>query len=163
MAPPVLTVEDLHTEIALHEGAVHAVDGVSFTVRRGELLGLVGESGCGKTMTALSIMRLLPAGGRIVRGRVLLGDEDITALSDRDVRAVRGKRIGMVFQDPMTSLNPTIPIGRQVAEPLKLHTDLSGPALTDRVTEMLGLVGLPQPGRRSTPTHTSCPAANANA
>jgi peptide/nickel transport system ATP-binding protein len=148
MAGPVLTVEDLHTEIALNDGAVHAVDGVSFTVQRGELLGIVGESGCGKTMTALSIMRLLPAGGRIVDGRVLLGDEDITALSDRDVRAVRGKRIGMVFQDPMTSLNPTIPIGRQVAEPLKLHTDISGHALINRVTEMLGLVGLPQPGRR---------------
>ncbi len=148
MTSPVLTVDDLHTEIAVHDGAVHAVDGVSFTVRRGELLGLVGESGCGKTMTALSIMRLLPAGGRIVGGHVLLGDEDITALSDRDVRAVRGKRIGMVFQDPMTSLNPTIPIGKQVAEPLKLHTDISGRALTDRVTEMLGLVGLPQPGRR---------------
>ncbi len=145
---PVLSVDDLHTEIAINDGAVHAVDGVSFTVNRGELLGLVGESGCGKTMTALSIMRLLPGGGRITGGSVVLGDVDLTALSERDVRAVRGKRIGMVFQDPMTSLNPTIPIGRQVAEPLKLHTDLAGRSLTDRVTEMLNLVGLPQPARR---------------
>ncbi|HEX4701067.1 MAG TPA: oligopeptide/dipeptide ABC transporter ATP-binding protein, partial [Pseudonocardiaceae bacterium] len=148
VAGPVLAVEELRTEIAVRDGAVRAVDGVSFTVNRGELLGIVGESGCGKTMTALSIMRLLPAGGRIVGGHVMLGGDSMTELSDRDVRAVRGKRIGMVFQDPMTSLNPTIPIGRQVAEPLKLHTDLSGPALTNRVTEMLGLVGLPQPSRR---------------
>jgi peptide/nickel transport system ATP-binding protein len=147
---PVLAVEDLHTEIAVHDGAVHAVDGVSFTVDRGELLGLVGESGCGKTMTALSIMRLLPGGGRITGGQVVLGDVDLTTLSERDIRAVRGRRIGMVFQDPMTSLNPTIPIGRQVAEPLRLHTDLSGRALTDRVVEMLGLVGLPQASRRLT-------------
>ncbi|HEX4724723.1 MAG TPA: ABC transporter ATP-binding protein [Pseudonocardiaceae bacterium] len=145
---PVLAVDDLRTEIAINDGAVHAVDGVSFTVNRGELLGIVGESGCGKTMTALSIMRLLPGGGRITGGHVVLGDVDLTTLSGRDVRAVRGKRIGMVFQDPMTSLNPTIQIGRQVAEPLRLHTNLSGRALTDRVTEMLNLVGLPQPSRR---------------
>jgi len=145
---PVLDVDDLHTEIAVNDGAVHAVDGVSFTVHRGELLGLVGESGCGKTMTALSIMRLLPGGGRITKGTVVLGDVDLTAMSEKDIRSVRGKRIGMVFQDPMTSLNPTITIGRQVAEPLHLHTDLAGRAMTDRVTEMLNLVGLPQPSRR---------------
>jgi len=139
MAGPVLTVEDLHTEIALNDGAVHAVDGVSFTVRRGELLGIVGESGCGKTMTALSIMRLLPAGGRIVDGRVLLGDEDITALSDRDVRAVRGKRIGMVFQDPMTSLNPTMRIGKQVAE---------AAGSEEEALKLLTAVGIPEPKRR---------------
>ena len=145
---PVLHVEDLRTEIAVSNGAVHAVDGVSFTVGRGELLGVVGESGCGKTMTALSIMRLLPSGGRISGGRVLLGGEDLVALSDKEIRKVRGKRIGMVFQDPMTSLNPTIQIGRQVAEPLKLHTELSAQQITDRVTEVLELVGLPQPAKR---------------
>ena len=109
---PILDVRDLRTEIAVSNGAVHAVDGVSFTVDRGELLGVVGESGCGKTMTALSIMRLLPSGGRIAGGRVLLGGEDLAAMSDKEIRKVRGKRIGMVFQDPMTSLNPTIHIGR---------------------------------------------------
>ena len=146
----ILDVQDLHTEIAVTDGAVHAVDGVSFTVGRGELLGVVGESGSGKTMTALSIMRLLPSGGRIASGRVLLGGEDLTALSDKEIRAVRGKRIGMVFQDPMTSLNPTIQIGRQVAEPLKLHTGLTARQITDRVTEVLELVGLPQPAKRLT-------------
>ena len=145
---PVLHVEDLRTEIAVRNGAVRAVDGVSFTVGRGELLGVVGESGCGKTMTALSIMRLLPDGGRIAGGRVLLGGEDLATLSDKEIRQVRGKRIGMVFQDPMTSLNPTIPIGRQVAEPLRLHTELSSRQITDRVTEVLELVGLPQPAKR---------------
>ncbi|HEY4456614.1 MAG TPA: ABC transporter ATP-binding protein [Pseudonocardiaceae bacterium] len=145
---PILDVQDLRTEIAVSNGAVHAVDGVSFSVDRGELLGVVGESGCGKTMTALSIMRLLPSGGTIAGGRVLLGGEDLAAMSDKEIRKVRGKRIGMVFQDPMTSLNPTIQIGRQVAEPLKLHTDLSGQQITDRVTEVLELVGLPQPAKR---------------
>jgi peptide/nickel transport system ATP-binding protein len=145
---PVLDVQDLRTEIAVTGGAVHAVDGVSFTVNRGELLGVVGESGCGKTMTALSIMRLLPSGGEIAGGRVLLGGEDLAALSDKEIRKVRGKRIGMVFQDPMTSLNPTIHIGRQVAEPLKLHTDLSAQQINDRVIEVLDLVGLPQPAKR---------------
>ncbi|HJP74016.1 MAG TPA: ABC transporter ATP-binding protein [Pseudonocardiaceae bacterium] len=146
----ILDVQDLRTEIAVSNGAVHAVDGVSFSVDRGELLGVVGESGCGKTMTALSIMRLLPAGGRIAGGRVLLGGEDLAALPDKEIRKVRGKRIGMVFQDPMTSLNPTIHIGKQVAEPLKLHTDLSAEQITARVTEVLELVGLPQPAKRLT-------------
>jgi peptide/nickel transport system ATP-binding protein len=146
----ILDVQDLRTEIAVGNGAVHAVDGVSFSVDRGELLGVVGESGCGKTMTALSIMRLLPAGGRIAGGRVLLGGEDLVALPDKEIRKVRGKRIGMVFQDPMTSLNPTIHIGKQVAEPLKLHTDLNAQQITDRVTEVLELVGLPQPAKRLT-------------
>jgi peptide/nickel transport system ATP-binding protein len=145
---PILDVQDLRTEIAVSDGAVHAVDGVSFSVERGELLGVVGESGCGKTMTALSIMRLLPSGGTIAGGRVLLGGEDLAAMSDKEIRTVRGKRIGMVFQDPMTSLNPTIQIGRQVAEPLRLHTDLSARQITDRVTEVLELVGLPQPAKR---------------
>ena len=145
---PILDVQDLRTEIAVSNGAVHAVDVVSFSVELGELLGGVGESGGGKTMTALSIMRLLPSGGTIAGGRVLLGGEDLAAMSDKEIRAVRGKRIGMVFQDPMTSLNPTIQIGRQVAEPLKLHTDLSARQITDRVTEVLELVGLPQPAKR---------------
>ncbi|HEY2696375.1 MAG TPA: ABC transporter ATP-binding protein [Pseudonocardiaceae bacterium] len=145
---PILDVQDLRTEIAVSNGAVHAVDGVSFSVDRGELLGVVGESGCGKTMTALSIMRLLPSGGRIAGGRVLLGGEDLAAMSDKEIRKVRGKRIGMVFQDPMTSLNPTIQIGRQVAEPLKLHTDYSAQQINDRVIEVLELVGLPQPAKR---------------
>ncbi|MFI5775867.1 dipeptide ABC transporter ATP-binding protein [Nocardia sp. NPDC051570] len=145
---PVLELDDLHTTIDVRGGVVHAVDGVSLRVERGELLGLVGESGCGKTMTALSILRLLPEGGRIASGRILLGGADIARMSEPELRRVRGGRIGMVFQDPLTSLNPTIPIGRQVGEPLALHSDLSPAARRDRVIEMLGLVGLPRAAER---------------
>jgi peptide/nickel transport system ATP-binding protein len=147
-AGPVLQVEDLRTEIEVRAGAVHAVDGVSFSVNRGELLGLVGESGCGKTMTALSIMRLLPETGKIAGGRVLLGGEDLASMTEQQMRGVRGRRIGMVFQDPMTSLNPTIQIGRQVSEPLKLHSDLGKDELAERAIRVLEMVGLPQPAKR---------------
>jgi peptide/nickel transport system ATP-binding protein len=140
---PVLEVDGLRTRMAVREGFVHTVDGMGLRVHRGELVGLVGESGCGKTMTALSIMRLLPPGGRIVGGRVLLSGTDLADLSEPAMRGVRGARIGMVFQDPMTSLNPTVPIGRQVAEPLRLHRKLAAREVTERVVEMLDLVGLP--------------------
>ncbi|HEX7659552.1 MAG TPA: ABC transporter ATP-binding protein [Pseudonocardiaceae bacterium] len=145
---PVLELDDLVTHLPVRDGEVHAVDGVSLRVRRGEMLGVVGESGCGKTMTALSVLRLLPPGGRIAGGRVLLGGTDLAGLSEPDMRAVRGSRIGMVFQDPMTSLNPTIPIGRQVAEPLRLHGKHTGAEIIDRVIEVLDLVGLPAAARR---------------
>ncbi|RDI67405.1 dipeptide ABC transporter ATP-binding protein [Nocardia pseudobrasiliensis] len=149
MTEPVLELDDLHTTIEVRDGVVHAVDGVSLRVGRGELLGLVGESGCGKTMTALSILRLLPEGGRIASGRILLGGEDIARLPEPELRRIRGGRIGMVFQDPLSSLNPTLPIGRQVGEPLELHTDLSPAARRERVLEVLGLVGLPRAAERS--------------
>ncbi len=145
---PVLELDGLRTTIDVRDGVVHAVDGVSLRVERGELLGLVGESGCGKTMTALSVLRLLPEGGRIASGRILLGGEDIAQMSESQLRRVRGGRIGMIFQDPMTSLNPTIPIGRQVGEPLELHSDLSPVARRERVIEVLGLVGLPHAAER---------------
>ncbi|WP_228786258.1 ABC transporter ATP-binding protein [Nocardia terpenica] len=146
--PPVLRVDDLHTTIDVRDGVVRAVDGVTLHVHRGELLGLVGESGCGKTMTALSILRLLPAGGRIASGRILLGGQDLARLPEPGLRRVRGGRIGMVFQDPLTSLNPTIPIGRQVGEPLVLHAELSAAARRARVIEVLDLVGLPRAAER---------------
>ncbi|WP_329059571.1 ABC transporter ATP-binding protein [Amycolatopsis sp. NBC_01480] len=145
---PVLRLEDLRTTIDVRDGVVRPVDGVTLEVGRGELLGLVGESGCGKTMTALSIMRLLPPGGRVESGRILLGDDDLAAMTGPELRAVRGKRIGMVFQDPMTSLNPTIPIGKQVTEPLELHERVSRARLRERAVEMLELVGLPDARRR---------------
>lgn len=146
--PPVLQLDDLHTTIDVRDGVVRAVDGVTLDVHQGELLGLVGESGCGKTMTALSILRLLPAGGRIASGRILLGGQDIARLPEPELRRVRGGRIGMVFQDPLTSLNPTLPIGRQVGEPLALHADLSVAARRERVIEVLDLVGLPRAAER---------------
>jgi peptide/nickel transport system ATP-binding protein len=145
---PVLRLEDLHTTIDVRGGVVHPVGGVSLHVDRGEMLGIVGESGCGKTMTALSIMRLLPEGGKIASGRMLLGGEDIAQMTEPELRAVRGGRIGMVFQDPMTSLNPTIQIGKQVAEPLELHSTLSAKELRERATEVLNLVGLPRASER---------------
>ncbi|MFY9808548.1 MAG: ATP-binding cassette domain-containing protein, partial [Pseudonocardiaceae bacterium] len=102
---PVVTLDDLHTDIALRKGTVHPVSGVSLTVGKGESLGIVGESGCGKTMTALSIIRLLPPGGRVAGGSIMLGGTDLATLDEAGMRKVRGNRIGMIFQDPMTSLN----------------------------------------------------------
>ncbi|MEV4597040.1 ABC transporter ATP-binding protein [Amycolatopsis sp. NPDC049253] len=146
---PVLRLEDLHTTIDVRDGVVRPVDGVTLEVGRGELLGLVGESGSGKTMTALSILRLLPPGGRIASGRILLGDDDVATMTPAELREVRGKRIGTVFQDPMTSLNPALPIGRQVSEPLELHSTLSRRELHERAVAMLELVGLPDARKRA--------------
>src|SRR5581483_11483173 len=111
-----LEVEDLRTHIKLRSGTVRAVDGLSFDVEAGETVGIVGESGCGKTMAAMSIMGLLPPRGYIAGGQVRFEGRDLVKLSEPALRTVRGKEIGMVFQDPMTSLNPTMPIGRQIAE-----------------------------------------------
>ena len=116
-----LEIENLHTEIRLRRSVVHALAGVSLTVEAGECLGIVGESGCGKTMTALSIMRLLPGGGRITAGRITVDGTNITALPEDRMRDVRGNLVGMVFQDPLTSLNPTKTIGDQIAESVRLH------------------------------------------
>ena len=118
---PLLQIEDLHTEIRLRSATVYALNGVSLTVEAGECLGIVGESGSGKTMTALSIMQLLPPGGHITGGRILLDGKVISTLDDKAMRHVRGNEIGMIFQDPMTSLNPTMTIGDQIAETVRLH------------------------------------------
>src|SRR5713101_5853121 len=120
-----LQIEDLRTEIRLRTATVYALDGVSLNVEAGECLGIVGESGCGKTMTALSIMRLLPNGGHITAGTITLDGQDLTAMSEEALQQVRGNLVGMVFQDPMTSLNPTITIGDQIAESVRLHRGAS--------------------------------------
>jgi peptide/nickel transport system ATP-binding protein len=146
---PLLELEDLRTEIRLKRSTVHALDGVSFSVEAGETLGIVGESGCGKTMTAMSIMRLLPNGGDITGGRVLLDGRDLTALSDDEMARVRGNEIGMIFQDPMSSLNPTMTIGRQVAETVRLHRGASKSEAFERAVETLALVGMPSPQQRA--------------
>jgi peptide/nickel transport system ATP-binding protein len=145
---PLLEIEDLRTQIKLREGTVHAVDGVSLYVDPGETLGVVGESGSGKTMTALSIMGLLPVGGHIADGSIHLDGQQISGLSDEQMRNIRGNEIGMIFQDPLTSLNPTMTVGRQIAEAVLLHREVSREQAMERAAEVLGLVGLPHPKER---------------
>jgi peptide/nickel transport system ATP-binding protein len=145
---PTLEIEDLRTSIKLSEGTVRAVDGVSLYVEPGESLGLVGESGCGKTMTALSVMGLLPVGGFIAGGSIHLGGRQISNLSEKEMRKVRGNEVGMIFQDPLTSLNPTMPVGKQIAEAVLLHRPVSRREALERAAEVLGMVGLPHPQER---------------
>ena len=143
-----LQIEDLRTEIQLKNGVVHAVDGVSLHVDEGETLGIVGESGCGKTMTALSIMDLLPNGGRIAGGSIKLAGREITGLPAEEIRKIRGDEIGMIFQDPLSSLNPTHTVGHQIAEVVTLHRDVSKKEAMDRAVEVLDLVGMPRARER---------------
>jgi oligopeptide/dipeptide ABC transporter ATP-binding protein len=143
-----LEIEGLRTEIRRRSGAVVPVDGVSLTIRQGETVGLVGESGCGKTMTAMSIMRMLPPGGHIVSGAIRLSGRDLTPLGPDEMRRVRGSQIATVFQDPMTSLNPTMTIGDQIAGPVRIHKGVSKAAAWRRAEEVLGLVGMPRPAER---------------
>jgi oligopeptide/dipeptide ABC transporter ATP-binding protein len=149
MASPLLEVEDLRTQFATRRGVVRAVDGVSFSLGRGETLGIVGESGSGKSVTALSIVRLVPApAGRITSGAIRLDGIDLTALSERQMRRIRGRRIAMIFQDPMSSLDPLFTIGEQIAEAVRQHQGLSGRALRSKVEESLALVGIAAPAER---------------
>jgi len=143
-----LSVESLRTWIDAESGVVRAVDGVSLRVRRGETFALLGESGCGKSMTALSIMRLLPERGQIVDGEVRLGGTDLLALPEAAMRGVRGGRIGMIFQEPGLALNPVMTIGEQIGEVLASHTPLRGAAAQRRAVELLERVGIPDPARR---------------
>jgi peptide/nickel transport system ATP-binding protein len=145
---PVLEITDLSTHIQLTRSVVHAVGNVDLRIEPGETLGLVGESGCGKSMTGLSVMGLLPAGGRIVGGSIRLDGRELVGLPEDELRKLRGNEMAMVFQDPLTSLDPTKTIGYQVAEPVRLHTGASKAAALDRAAEVLSLVGLPQPKER---------------
>ncbi|MGH3779573.1 MAG: dipeptide ABC transporter ATP-binding protein [Pseudonocardiaceae bacterium] len=144
----VVTLDDLHTDIALRKRTAHPVGGVSLIVGKGESLGIVGESGCGKTMTALSIMRLLPPGGCVTRGSITRGDTDLATLDEAGMRKIRGNRIGMIFQDQMTSLNPCMTIGDQVAETVLLHREVTRAQARERAAEVLDLVGLPRAKER---------------
>jgi oligopeptide/dipeptide ABC transporter ATP-binding protein len=147
-----LEVRDLRTEFATDEGLVRAVDGVSFSVTRGKVVALVGESGCGKSVTALSIMRLIPSPpGRIASGQVLFHDAatlDLVTLPESQMRRLRGNRIAMIFQEPMTSLNPVYTIGDQIVEAIELHQHIKGKPAWSRAAEMLRKVGIPAPERR---------------
>ena len=146
---PLLSVEGLATHFPTSEGVLRAVDGVSFTIDRGEVLGLVGESGCGKSVTSLSIMRLLPPPGRIAAGRILLEGEDLLGKDAEAMRRVRGARIAMVFQEPMTSLNPVFSIGDQIASAVLAHGGGGRHAAWERTHAMLDLVQIPSPRQRA--------------
>ncbi len=143
---PLLDVKDLRTHFFTRWGVVKAVDGVSFALSEGESLGIVGESGCGKTMTALSILRLVPRpAGRIVGGEIRLEGEDLLRKSEREMRRVRGRRISMILQDPMSSLNPVFTVGEQVAEAFRIHQRLGGTQLWEQAAAMLRRVKIPAP------------------
>jgi len=143
-----LSVEDLRVEFWTERGTVYAVNGVSFEVAAGETLGIVGESGCGKSVTSLAVMGILPGAGRVKSGRALFDDKDLLALDDRGLRRIRGKEIAMIFQDPMTSLNPVLTIGRQIRESLQTHLGLSKKEAESRAAELLAKVGIPSPKDR---------------
>jgi len=146
---PLLEIEDLRTWFYTRDGIVRAVDGVSFRVSPGETLAVVGESGCGKSVTSLSILRLVPSPpGRIVAGRLAFAGRDLLGLTEAEMRGIRGNEISMIFQEPMTSLNPVLTIGWQIAEALVLHQGLDRRAAAARAVEMLRLVNIPEPERR---------------
>ncbi len=146
----VLDVKNLKTVFFTNSGLFKAVDDISFTVRRGETLAIVGESGCGKSVTALSLMRLVPdPPGRIVGGSITLEGTDLLALNEAEMRAIRGNRISMIFQEPMTSLNPVMRIGDQITEVVRLHRNMTAKEAWTQAVEMLRLVRIPEPERRA--------------
>ena len=145
MNTPLLQIKDLHTDIEIRSGVVRALSGVDLHVNPGETLGIVGESGSGKTMTALSLMGLLPQGGKVSSGSIILDGQDLTKMPLHAKRKMRGTKVGMIFQDPLTSLNPTMKIGLQVCEPLRVHEKLSKRAALARAVEILKRVGMPRP------------------
>ena len=149
-AGAVIDIKALRTYLFTRSGIVKAVDDLSFSLRRGETLAVVGESGCGKSMTALSIMRLVPnPPGKIVGGSITLEGKDLVQLEESEMRDIRGNEISMIFQEPMTSLNPVLTIGHQIAEALRLHQDLSKSAASKKAVEMLRLVKIPEPTQRA--------------
>ncbi|MGX9429707.1 MULTISPECIES: ABC transporter ATP-binding protein [Bradyrhizobium] len=149
-AEAVLEVKNLKTVFFTNSGLFKAVDDVSFSVRRGETLAIVGESGCGKSVTALSVMRLVPdPPGKIVGGEIVLEGKNLLALDDEAMRKIRGNRISMIFQEPMTSLNPVMRIGDQITEALRLHQEISGKEAWRQAVDMLRLVRIPEPERRA--------------
>ena len=148
MSAKLLQVKNLRTSFFTDAGEVKAVNGLSFDLEKGKVLGIVGESGSGKSVTAYSILRILPETGKIIGGEILLDGEDITKYSKKEMREIRGCRIGIIFQDPMTSLNPVYTIGSQITEAILLHTDRTRAQAAARAVEMLALVGVNEPARR---------------
>jgi peptide/nickel transport system ATP-binding protein len=145
---PLLEVENLQTHFRTPDGVNRAVDGVSFHVNAGETVAIVGESGCGKSVTSMSILRLIPEPPGKIAGSIRFQGKDLLKLSDREMRDIRGNEISMIFQEPMTSLNPVLTVGRQIGETLRLHQGLSAKQAEEKAVEMLTLVGIPEPRRR---------------
>ena len=148
-AGPLLEIKGLKTHFFTQDGTVKAVDGVTFQIGHGQTLGVVGESGCGKSITSLSVMRLIERPGRIVAGEINLNGEDLLKRSDEEIRDIRGDQVSMIFQEPMTSLNPVFSCGEQISEAVQQHTAASGREGFDRAVEMLSLVGIPDAKRRA--------------
>jgi peptide/nickel transport system ATP-binding protein len=146
---PLLDVRDLRTHFYRHDGVVKAVDGISYTLQQGEALGIVGESGCGKSVGVYSLLQLVKAPGKIVGGQALFEGRDLLKLGATEMQRVRGKEISVIFQDPMTSLNPTIPVGRQIAEVLLWHNACGKKEAASRAVELLTQVGIPSPAQRA--------------
>lgn len=152
MEEKLLEIKDLSVEYTTDEDIVKAVNHVSLTLNKGETIGLVGETGAGKTTLALSLMRLLPkVSGRITGGEIMFNGEDLVKAAEEDMRKVRGEKISMIFQDPMTSLNPVLTVGNQIGEALELHMDLTPEEKQERIEEMLKLVGIAESRKRITP------------
>lgn len=146
MVQPILQIEDLHTHFFTDRGEIPAVDGVNLYVKSGEVLGVVGESGCGKSVTSLSVLKLIPQPpGKIVGGRIFFKGNDIVPLKEREMRYIRGNSISMIFQEPMTSLNPLFTVGQQIGETVRLHRGLSRKEAREHTVEMLIKVGIPRP------------------
>ena len=166
MSPPapVLEVDNLDITLFTRNGALPAVEGMSLAIGAGETVALVGESGCGKSLTALAVMRLLPdPPARITGGRVRLGERELTALPEREMVRLRGRDLAMIFQDPMSALNPVLSVGTQLAEVLRAHTDLPTHAVRERARELLELVGIPAAAQRLELSRISSAAAPASA
>lgn len=145
---PLIEINDLRTYIRQRRTEVRAVDGVSLSIEQGETLGLVGESGCGKTMTGMSIIQLLPSGGYIASGSIKLAGKELVGMPEDQMRHIRGNDVAVIFQDPMTSLNPTMQVGSQIAEAVRIHRHASKTEALQRAEEVLGLVGMPRPKER---------------
>ena len=147
--PDLLDVRDLETHFRTNEGTIHAVNGVSFKLKEGETLGIVGESGCGKSVTVMSILHLIPSPpGKVVAGQAFYAGRDLIKLKDQEIRHILGAQISMVFQDPMTSFNPVLTIGKQLTEPLEIHQNIDKNASRERAIQMLEMVGIPNPADR---------------
>ena len=148
MTEPLLSVRGLVSGFSLRQGDLRAVDGVSFDICRGETIGIAGESGCGKSVTALSVLGLVPAGGQVTAGEICFQGRDLRRLSEKERRKLRGDRLAMIFQDPMTSLNPVYPVGRQVAEVLRLHRGMDRKSAKAKTIDLFRQVGIPDPAAR---------------